>query len=253
MRFVNRNKCTLFQRERGGSANTRAQETATHTGECMHTKDIMLRSPIGIAEKIGREAIMKSSKRVLGIVASPHNSGNTATLVKEVLKGAEDKGYETDSKCLGDLRINPLIASTSDKQSVWSSYSKKPYGVTGLKDDMELIYPSLERMNVLVFGTPIYFDHVSARAKIFIDRLIYYSRETTRDRFPRNVTAVIVVTYEWEKPEAYGSVAEWIKHALEVYFKMKVVATLQAENTVRNPVANRKDLLEKAHQIGKNL
>jgi len=61
------------------------------------------------------EAIMKSSKRVLGIVASPHNSGNTATLVKEVLKGAEEKGYETDLKCLGDLKINPLIASASDK------------------------------------------------------------------------------------------------------------------------------------------
>ncbi|MDH5713506.1 MAG: hypothetical protein OEY83_06175 [Candidatus Bathyarchaeota archaeon] len=45
---------------------------------------------------------MKGSKRVvLGIVASPHNSGNTATLVKEVLKGAEEKGYETELKCLG--------------------------------------------------------------------------------------------------------------------------------------------------------
>jgi multimeric flavodoxin WrbA len=196
---------------------------------------------------------MRSSKRVLGIVASPHNSGNTATLVKEVLKGAQEKGYETDLKCLGDLRINPLIASTSDKQSVWSSYSKKPYGVTGPKDDMELIYSSLERMDTFVFGTPIYFDHISARAKIFIDRLIYYSRETTRDHFPRNVAAVIIVTYEWEKPDAYGSVAEWMKHTLEAYFKMKVVATLQAENTVKNPVANREGLLNKARQIGKNL
>jgi multimeric flavodoxin WrbA len=196
---------------------------------------------------------MKSSKRVLGIVASPHNSGNTATLVKEVLKGAQEKGYETDLRCLGDLRIDPLIASTSDKESVWSSFSKKPYGVTGPKDDMELIHSSLEKMNTLVFGTPIYFDHVSARAKIFIDRLIYYSRKNTRDRFPRNATAVIIVPYEWEKPEAYSSVAEWIKHTLERYFRMKVVATLQAENTVRNPVANREDLLEKARQIGRNL
>ncbi len=186
---------------------------------------------------------MKNRKRVLGIVASPHNSGNTATLVKEVLKGTDEKGYETDLKCLGDLKINPLVASTSDK----------PYGVAGPKDDMESINSSLEKMDVLVFGTPIYFDHVSARAKIFIDRLIHYENESTKDRFPKNVPAVIVITYEWDKLEAYGSVIKWIKHTLEEYFKMKVVASLQAENTVKNPVTGRKDLLEKARQIGRNL
>jgi len=196
---------------------------------------------------------MVSSKRVLGIVASPRNSGNTAILVKEVLKGAKEKGYETDLKCLGDLRINPLIASASDRQSIWSSYSNKPYGVTVPKDDMELIYPSLEKMNVLVFGTPIYFDHVSARAKTFIDRLIYYIEESTKDRFPKNVRVVIIITYEDDDPEAYSSVVEWIKNTLEEYFKMKVVASLQAEDTVKNPVANREDLLKKARQIGRNL
>jgi len=196
---------------------------------------------------------MESSKRVLGIVASPHNSGNTAILVKEVLKGAEEKGYETDLKCLGDLRINPLIASASDKQSIWSPYSDKPYGVTAPKDDMELIYPSLEKMNAFVFGTPVYFDHVSARAKIFIDRLIYYIEESTKDRFPKNVRVVIIITYGWDKSEAYSSVVEWIKDTLEEYFKMKVVASLQAEDTAKNPVANREDLLKKARQIGRNL
>jgi len=186
---------------------------------------------------------VKSSKRVLGIVASPHNSGNTATLVKEVLKGTEERGYETDLKCLGDLKINPLITSASDK----------PYGVGGPKDDMKLIHSSLEKMNTLVFGTPIYYDHVSARAKIFIDRLIYYNKESRKNLFPKNTSAIIIVTYEWDKPEAYSSVVEWIKHTLEAYFKMKVVASLQAENTVKNPVANREDLLKKARQMGRNL
>ncbi len=65
--------------------------------------------------------------------------------------------------------------------------------------------------------------------------------------------AVIIVTYEWEKPEAYGNVVEWIKNTLEEYFEMKVVATLQAENTGKNPVVNREDLLKKARQIGRDL
>jgi len=186
---------------------------------------------------------MKNSKRVLGIVASPRNSGNTALLVREVLRGAADKGHETELKCLGDLDINPLVECASDKR----------YGVAGPKDDMELIFPSLEKMNVLVFGSPIYYDHISARAKTFIDRLIYYSNEDTRERFPKNISAVTIITYEWNKPEAYNSVVEWMKGRFEHYWKMKVVASLKAWDTVKNPVANREDLLKKAYEIGKNL
>jgi len=40
---------------------------------------------------------------------------------------------------------------------------------------------------------------------------------------------------------------------MRAYFKMKVVASLQAGNTVKNPAANREDLLKKARQIGRNL
>jgi len=152
---------------------------------------------------------MKSSRRVLGIIASPRNSGNTAVLVKEVLKGAQEKGYKTELKCLGD---------------------------------------------VLVFGTPIYFDHVSDRAKIFVDRLIYYLKPGAKERLSANIRAVIIITYADGRPELYDNVIEWIKGELESIFKgLKVVATLKAENTMRNPVANREDLLRKAHQIGINL
>lgn len=189
---------------------------------------------------------MEGPGRVLGIVASPHCSGNTATLVKEVLKGAVENGYETELLCLGDLNINPLIACASDE----------PYGVTGPEDDMELIYSSLEGIRCLVFGTPIFFDHISARAKIFIDRLIYYSKGDTKDRFPKHVKVVIIATYAWKKPEAYSNVVEWLKDRLEyygAYWKLQVTATLQAENTLKEPVADRSNLLRKARQIGRTL
>jgi multimeric flavodoxin WrbA len=186
---------------------------------------------------------MKSSKIVLGVVASPHCTGNTGTLVKEVLNGAGSKGYLTVLKCLGDMQIEPLTACESDK----------PYGVAGPEDDMGLMHQSIQKMDAFVFGTPIYFDHISARAKIFIDRLIYYGKENTRDLFPKNIPTVIVITYEWDRIEVYDSVIEWIKGRLENYFKMNVVATLKAENTVENPVVERGELLNKAFEIGRKL
>jgi multimeric flavodoxin WrbA len=185
---------------------------------------------------------MNLSKKVLGIVASPHNSGNTATLVKAVLKGAEEKGYETELKCLGDLRISPLIESTSES-----------YGVTGPNDDMATILSSLEKSDVVVFGTPIYFGHVSDRAKIFIDRLIYYDKPERKARLPKGAGAIIIITYADDNPKLYDGVIEWIKGVIRYLNGMKVLATLKAEGTDENPVEKRKDLLEKARKLGGSL
>jgi multimeric flavodoxin WrbA len=192
---------------------------------------------------LGIGVVRLSAKRILGIVAGPHSSGNTAVLVKEILKGADGKGYEPDLVCLGDLKIGHLVDCSSEK----------PYGVIGPEDDMVEVYPLLEGMSAFVLGTPIYFDHVAGRAKTFIDRLIYYSNDERKDSFPRDVPAVIVVTYEWDRPDAYAGVVEWMTERLEHYFKMKVVASIAAENTLKSPVAEREDLLEKAFEIGSML
>ena len=186
---------------------------------------------------------MRGSKRALGIVAGPRCSGNTTALVGEVLRGAGDAGWETELRCLGALSINPLAACASDE----------PFGVAGPEDDMRLLYPFLEAMGAFVFGSPIYYDHVSAQAKIFIDRLHHYSKEGTRGLLPRGVAAVVVITYEWDRPGAYSGVAEWLRGRLEHYWGMRVVATLEAEGTVKRPVADRHDLLKRAYEIGRGL
>jgi multimeric flavodoxin WrbA len=185
---------------------------------------------------------MKPHKRVLGIVASPHNSGNTATLIKAVLEGAKEKGYETELSYLGDLKIYPLIESHSE-----------PYGVTGPKDDMETIFSSLEKTDVIVFGTPIYFGHVSDRAKIFIDRLIYYENPERKARLPKGGRAVIAITYADSNSKLYDNVIDWLKDVMKYLNGTRVVAVLKAEGTDENPVEKRRKLLEEAYGVGASL
>ena len=184
---------------------------------------------------------MDSKKPALGIVAGPRCSGNTAVLVGEVLKGAGDAGRTTELFCLGEMSVGPLIEGSEDD----------PFGVTGPEDDMLRIFPSIEGMGAFVFGTPIYYDHVSARAKIFIDRLIHYWDK--RDAFPKGIPAVLAITYEWNKPTAYDDVLDWMKGRFENYHKMEVVGTLVAEGTTRTPAGDRPDLLRKAYELGNGL
>jgi len=160
-------------------------------------------------------------------------------LVEAVLEGAKSRGAKTKIFYFGSLSINPCQACNSCKTE----------GRCILEDDMQQIYKAIDEADVLVFGTPIYYDHVSAQAKIFIDRLYAYSWKG----FPKGVKAVIIITYEWRRPDGYNNVLEWIEKRFMNYHKIQTVAKLKAPNTTRQPVAKRPDLLMKARTIGESL
>ena len=180
--------------------------------------------------------------KVLGIVGSPHNDGHTAKLVEAVIAGVISAGHIADIFYLSDMEIGPIQAS--------GGVLEYP------EDDMARLYPHLETMDALVLGTPIYYDHVSSRTKLFIDRLHYYSRthgEEYRRRFPDGVKAVTVITQGAGNPDRYDYVLEWMKGRLEHYWNMEVVASLKAESTGRDPVQKREELLERGREIGRGL
>jgi multimeric flavodoxin WrbA len=183
-----------------------------------------------------------SKLKVLGIVGSPRREGNTARLVEAVLEGAKEAGHHSEIFYLSDLDIGPI--KSEDGRLVYP------------EDDMARLYPHIETMGAIVLGTPIYYDHVSARTKTFMDRLHYYSRthgEEYRRRFPSGVKCVNVITYEWDEDDAYDDVLDWMKNRMEHYWEMEIVAGLKAEGTGRKPVEKRADLLEEAREVGRSL
>jgi multimeric flavodoxin WrbA len=98
--------------------------------------------------------------KVCGIVGSPCKNGNVDLLVSEVLKGAASEGAETCKLYLDDMSIRPCQSCGVD-----------PYPQHCLfKDDMDGIYDALENSDAIVFGSPVYFDTVSAQSKLMIDR-----------------------------------------------------------------------------------
>lgn len=179
---------------------------------------------------------------VLGIVGSPKKAGNTALLVEAVLEGAHDVGHNTTICYLCDFDISPLVARNGD--------------IGYPQDDMIKLYPHLERMEALVLGTPIFYDHVSARTKLFIDRLHYYSITHSQEchrKFPQNVQFISIITYEWDKTDAYDAVIQWLNDRMKQYWKMQLVASLKAEGTHQKPVSERYMLLRNAKELGRTL
>jgi len=98
--------------------------------------------------------------KVVGIVSSPRRGGNTEILVTESLAAARDAGAETELILVAGKDITPCDGCNSCFQS----------GVCRIKDDMQEIYRSIEGADGIIFGTPSYFNNVSAQAKTVIDR-----------------------------------------------------------------------------------
>ena len=98
--------------------------------------------------------------RVIGISGSPRRSGNTDSLLDRALEGALSEGVFIDKVFLNDLAVRPCQACGRCHKT----------GVCGTRDDMADIYKKIERADVVIVASPVYFGTVTAQLKAMIDR-----------------------------------------------------------------------------------
>ena len=96
---------------------------------------------------------------ILCIVGSTRN-GRTALHAREALAGQGEMVF------LGELDIKPCTACGACKT-----------GKCPIQDDMQGLYPKLERADGILVASPVYFGTVSAQTKAFFDRTLYLRRK----------------------------------------------------------------------------
>ncbi|MFW9960691.1 MAG: flavodoxin family protein [Candidatus Thorarchaeota archaeon] len=113
-----------------------------------------------VKQKTGFEQSSSCGKKILGIVGSPRRGANTETLVDSVLAGASENGANTTKVILSELRIAPCRACNKCQRE----------GNCIHEDDMGALVELMEKNDIWVFGTPIYWWGPSAQFKAFVDR-----------------------------------------------------------------------------------
>lgn len=100
--------------------------------------------------------------KVLGIVCSPRKGGNTEIMMNKALGSARDYGAEVELWTTAGKNLKPCDGCES---------CVKRDGKCHIEDDMQELYPKIIGADGIIFGSPSYFDSVTAQAKIVIDRL----------------------------------------------------------------------------------
>ena len=182
--------------------------------------------------------------KVLGLIGSPRKRGNAAALVERALEGARKSGAETEAVYLGQIDLNPCRACEGCKKT----------GRCVQRDGMQDVYDKIAESRALVLGSPVYFDQVSAQAKMFIDRLYCYCyTDLGTVNFPPGYKGIVAITYEDTDPTRYDYVLDWMKERLEHYHRVDVTAALKASSTLKQPVSENESLLGHAFQEGRLL
>jgi len=182
------------------------------------------------------------NKFILVLKGSPRESGNSNLLAEQVVVGAKEAGAEVESFMLHHMDINPCDACDVCQET----------GVCIVKDDMQTLYPLLEKADAIVIASPVYWFTISAQAKLCIDR--WYALESPQGSALRGKQIGIVLTYG--DTDLYTSGGINAIHNFESMFryigaeiKGMVYGTAHRIGDAEKQPA----LMEKAYQMGRQL
>jgi multimeric flavodoxin WrbA len=115
--------------------------------------------------------------KIVAIYGSPRRKGNTATLLKEAVRGAWESGAAVEEIILRDLKISPCL----------EIYGCQKDGECAIRDDFQKVRDQILSAKGLILASPIFFYSVSSHTKILMDRFqSLWVKKYWVDKIPTN-------------------------------------------------------------------
>jgi multimeric flavodoxin WrbA/ADP-ribose pyrophosphatase YjhB (NUDIX family) len=189
----------------------------------------------------------ESMATVIGIAGSARKNGNSATLMRAVLRGAARAGAETKEVLLNDLVFKGCQGCDRCTAS----------GVCVLDDDLTPVLDQLARAEGWVLASPIYYDSISGQMKTFFDRCRTFTIDPQTQALARQLAgrrkAAVIVAYEDQPRSDYAHEAEKLANYLAWMGDFEVEILSEGQLGPRDAARKRPDLLARAENIGRRL
>jgi multimeric flavodoxin WrbA len=186
--------------------------------------------------------------QILAFNGSPRRGGNTSTIIKAILEGAQSTGAETTEVRLHDINMKGCMGCLSCRE--------KP-GICKQKDDLSPFLEAIKTCDGLVVGSPIYMYRITGQTKLFVDRSysLYISREGGGydSAVPPGKRYALVISQGAPNQDQYQRSAHWLAAMTGGGFGMTEVGRIIHSNSHLHPAKGNQDLLKEAHEIGQRL
>lgn len=176
--------------------------------------------------------------KILALNGSARKRGNTDILINQFLKGSKEKGHKGEKLYLYDYEILPCMDCRNCKKGEY---------VCTLNDGMKKIYPKMEKADLIIFGTPNYWNGPTGKMKLLIDRMRPFvpSRKLKGKRW-------VIVSPSAEGPKSCKLLIEMLRPSFD-YLGMKYAGKLLVKAYEKGEIKKNPKALEKAYEFGTSL
>lgn len=190
-------------------------------------------------------------KKILVVFGGGRPNGNTAQLVNEFVKGANEKGHHTEIISLNKIHVNGCMGCNACRFG-------KP---CVQQDDFNSIIPKIKEADLIVFASPLYFWTISSKLKAFIERFYCIAEEDMNpplgryEKYPIHDCALLMTSADnffWTFEQAVS----YYKFTLVNYIGFHDKGMLLAGgcgDTNGKPKINKTDFLQRAYEFGKKV
>ena len=174
---------------------------------------------------------------IVMITGSPHRHGTSALLADEFIRGATESGHTVFRFDAAFECVHPCIG--------WDTCQcgRKP---CVFQDGMNYLYPELQKADMVVFVSPLYYHGLSAQIKMVIDRF----HGIDDDLVGTDKKAILLMTAASSVESIYnGAVGSYIETLK--YLGWKDCGVLLAYGCYGRDAIERTDYPQKAYEMGK--
>jgi len=186
-------------------------------------------------------------KKALILIGSPRKQGSSAILVAEAERALNEQGVETTTLFLNDLKMKGCQAC------YWCK--KNDVAECAVKDDMQKIHQLMQESDGIIVAAPIYFAGVTAQTKVWLDRLFPYIGMNLSPKMSPEKKVSFIFTQN--QPDV-----RFFETPIRTFMQMVGLTGLLVKDYmlgcdldagVKPPVEERKDLMEQAYRLGRDL
>ena len=175
---------------------------------------------------------------ILALIGSPRKGSNPDILVDQILRGSERAGHTSEKLYLYHYRISPCIDCRKCKKGNY---------VCPVNDGMQEIYPKMEKADLIIFGTPLYYYGATGMTKLLVDRM----RPFSASKKLKGKRGVLVTPAALE-PEACRPLVQMFRLTFD-WLEMKFAGKLLATAREKGEIKKNQKTLEKAYRLGTSL
>jgi multimeric flavodoxin WrbA len=186
--------------------------------------------------------------KIVAIYGSPRRKGNTATLLKKVIEGAQDSGAEVEEIVLRDLKISPCL----------EIYGCMQAGECAIKDDFQIVREKILASQGLILASPVFFYTVSSHTKILMDRFQslwvkkYWVDKTPEDQQTVKRKGLFISAGATKGKKLFDGMLLSVKYFFDVLDMELWKALLYRQLDFQEDILKHPEYLEEAYTAGKD-